>query len=425
MIESLKLKIEEKAGFKVRNQGDCHLISKHIKSETKQVISYNTIRRFFQLADERKTSRKSLDILSKYLGYKDFSHFNISFPHEHKWSVENKMYFFLEKHDSTGLLLYLEQIKSVTSDYVSIISNVCREVIYHRDFKLLSKIFELDSLRFSNFTYNEVVQIGNSIGVLLRSHPINKDDTIILLNNLNFVQCVCLIFVDYSSLNSFYFEWSKILSEKKGNKEISIFSHCIIQLTNYLNKKTVIIPKELELIPDNTHPILRGRIFSLHLIVTEESSRIKLLEAFHNEHSTNSVLPLEYFFELSFTALLINSKIMQEWIVNLNPKSLSLKQNYQHHNIQLYYLVCRFYYHNKKNKKMERFYSKKTDLNLLRFSYLEIIRIFMKIIEFHSNKSNKLNVLADYKLLTQKLSYPIFTESYILDYFNQGNKPII
>tara|TARA_B110000259_G_scaffold27803_1_gene29372 strand:- start:155 stop:1429 length:1275 start_codon:yes stop_codon:yes gene_type:complete len=419
MIESLKIKIEEHAGFKILTQGDCHLLSKQIKSEIKQVLSYNTIRRFFNLADKRKTSRSSLDILSKYIGYKDFSHFNISFPHEHKWSVENKLFFFLEQNDSKGLLICLAKIKSSTSNYVSIISNVCREVIYRRDFKLLSNIFELDSLRFSDFTYNEVVQIGNSLGILLRSHPINKDDTVILLNNFNFIQCVCLIFVDYSNLNSYYFKWSQILSEKKGHMEIFIFSNCIIQLSNYLNKRTVKIPKEFELIPDNTHPILEGRILALRLIVEKESSRRKLLEAFHTRFSKNEVLPLEYFFELSFTALLINSRVMQEWIVNLSPKSLNLKQSYQHHNIQLYYLVCRFYFLQIKNKKMERFYSKKTDSNLIRFSYLDIIQIFMIIIEFHTDNSNKSNVLANYNVLTQKISYPIFTESYMLDYFSK------
>ncbi|MFT4804105.1 MAG: hypothetical protein ACI9YE_001303 [Psychroserpens sp.] len=418
MIESLKIKIEEKVGVKIRTQGDCHLLSKQIKSEIKQVLSYNTIRRFYNLADERKTSRSSLDILSKYIGYKDFSHFNISFPHEHKWSVENKLFLFLEQNDSKGLLLYLDKIKSLTSNYVSTISNVCREVIYRRDFKLLSNIFELNSLQFTDFTYNEVVQIGNSLGILLRSHPINKDDTVLLLNNLNFVQCVCLIFVDYSSLNLYYSKWSQILSEKKGNVEVSIFSNCIIQLTNYLNKRTVTIPKEFELIPDNTHPILEGRILALRLIVEKESSRGQLLEAFHTRFSKNGVLPLEYFFELSFTALLINSRVMQEWIVNLNPKSLSLNQSYQHHHIQLYYLVCRFYFHQIKNKKMERFYSKKTAVDLLRFSYLDVLQIFIGIINFHTTDSNKSNVLADYNILTQKTSYPIFTKSYMLDYFN-------
>ena len=72
-----------------------------------------------------------------------------------------------------------------------------------------------------------------------------------------------------------------------------------------------------------------------------------------------------------------------------------------------------------KNKKMERFYSKKTDSNLIRFSYLDIIQIFMTIIEFHTDNSNKSNVLANYNVLTQKISYPIFTESYMLDYFSK------
>ena len=87
-----------------------------------------------------------------------------------------------------------------------------RELWHNENYSLFNRIFELKALNFNSFSYYEVLKLGNSIGLLIRKKP--KLD-LQLLNNINFLECVFLIFVDYSSLNKYYGDTLEII--KKNN----------------------------------------------------------------------------------------------------------------------------------------------------------------------------------------------------------------
>ena len=77
-FENLKEEIEQVFGKKVSNRPDCEALSLAIYEKSKETISYNTLRRFFNLAGEKNTtslSNSTLNILAKYCEYECYAEF--------------------------------------------------------------------------------------------------------------------------------------------------------------------------------------------------------------------------------------------------------------------------------------------------------------------------------------------------------------
>lgn len=76
MIEKLKNEIEIKIGRKISYQKDCIYLSANILEQSKAYISPATLRRVFGfLATNSNPSRVTLDILSRFVAYKDWDDF--------------------------------------------------------------------------------------------------------------------------------------------------------------------------------------------------------------------------------------------------------------------------------------------------------------------------------------------------------------
>ena len=78
-ISLLKELVEKKFGFAVRTKTDCDKLADLIENNTKQFISVNTLRRFFEvMPSESKPSLETLNILSRFCGHTDFYEFDRS-----------------------------------------------------------------------------------------------------------------------------------------------------------------------------------------------------------------------------------------------------------------------------------------------------------------------------------------------------------
>lgn len=75
-IIQLKDLIVKQFGTEIKNRPDCEKLAIDIQKRTNHQISYNTLRRFFNLAGKKNSilpSYSTLDILANYTGYKFFS----------------------------------------------------------------------------------------------------------------------------------------------------------------------------------------------------------------------------------------------------------------------------------------------------------------------------------------------------------------
>ena len=413
MINELKKEIEKKYGKKVENRGDCEKIAIAILELLDIEISYNTIRRIFELAPFTNPNKKTLNTLAKFIGYNNYFHFTQTYSFKEKTNLFQIAYKHIYNENDLEIINLIKNIRKGTEYFIDFITLLVRELFYTKKFELIDSIFKLKELEYSRFSYTEILYFGNSVGLILRKE--NKLNEV-LAKNINFLKCVYLIFVDYSSLNSYYGKWSNTLKDLKTTTEIEVFNLAILEFKRFLNNKKLNNNIEELLYNKNLHPILCSRLIALHLLSKNVSNPIEALTKYCKFHSIKNHFT-DYFYELFTTSILTkNIGVMKFIIQEINFKIMHL---YQKEHLNSYYLMSAFYYRITDNKVKQLKNYNRFNLNGSRNSYDEFIKLLNLIYLYGAttNWTEQKQILQQYELLSEKLNYPYFSNEFLLNYF--------
>jgi len=416
MIAILKKEIENKLDQKILNRGDCELLSNAILETIDIKISYNTIRRLFGLAPNVKANKKTLNTLSKYIGYKHYIHFTQTYLQKEPKNLSVLVFRAVYNADKAEIIKLVQNTKSSHEDFVSFIIILSRELLYNKQYSILNQVFELDELAYEKFSYSEALFIGNSIGLLLRKQNL-KDQP--FLNNTNFLRCVYLTFVDYSNLNGYYADWTKIINKSKKTKELEIFTKAIQEFRNFLNKRTV--KDSFKKLAFNTtlHPILCSRLLSVKIIANKYDNLEPILDEYYLIHSKHKSKILEYTFELFIIAITIKNMVLMRYVIDLIDLGKNQYLFFLKERLSLFYLMAMFYYKLTKNNTKKNKYMALFALDNIRYSYEDYIKLLYNVFLYSEARTEPLkkSIKNDYIQLNKKLKYPYFSEAYLMNYF--------
>ena len=417
MIDLLKKELELKLGQKIENLGDAELLANAIQETIDQQISYNTIRRFFGVSTNVKPNNNTLNILARFIGFKNYIHFTQTYSFREKKNIAEIIYKAIYNQDNEEIISLIKRIKKTPEDFVSFIILLVRELIYNKKYHILNNIFNLKEMEFNSFSYSEVLLIGNSTGLLLRKNPM---DNYILLKNRNFLQCVYSSFVDYSNINGFYGEWAKFVVRNKVNKEILIFSDAILQLRKFLNKKKIQNDYEELAYSNKLHPILCSRLLSLSFLNSPGQKTDETLSKYIKSHSKKKQIYVDYFYELFITAIYSKNIHLMKSLINIMNVSRISTFTYQKDHLNMYYFMCLFYYQSIKNKVEIKKYLKLININFFKSCYEDFINLLFQVFWYHQakNKTTKESHRNKYLELAEKLNYPYFDEKFLLEYIS-------
>ena len=417
MIDLLKKELELKLGQKIENRGDAELLANAIQETIDQQISYNTIRRFFGVSTNVKPNNNTLNILARFIGFKNYIHFTQTYSFREKKNIAEIIYKAIYNQDNEEIISLIKGIKKTPEDFVSFIMLLVRELIYNKKYHILNNIFNLKEMEFNSFSYSEVLLIGNSTGLLLRKNPM---DNYILLKNRNFLQCVYSSFVDYSNINGFYGEWAKFVVRNKVNKEIIIFSDAILQLRKFLNQKKIQNDYEELAYSNKLHPILCSRLLSLSFLNSPGQKTDETLSNYIKSHSKKKQIYVDYFYELFITAIYSKNIHLMKSLINIMNVSRISTFTYQKDHLNMYYFMCLFYYQSIKNKVEIKKYLKLININFFKSCYEDFINLLFQVFWYHQakNKTTKESHRNKYLELAEKLNYPYFDEKFLLDYIS-------
>ena len=417
MIKELKSEIEKKIGKKVTSRGDCELVSLAILEMIDETISYNTIRRLFGLSPYVKPNKNTLNVLSRFIGYKNYYDFTDNYEFKERTKLLETTYVYLFEENDEKTLELVISAKKRHEDFPGFITILIRELIYEEKYSLINEIFNLEEMKFSNFSYTDIVFIGNSIGLLLRKkQEVNE----LLQTNINFLNCVYLTFVDYSSLNSYYGNWTLNINNSKSTKEIDVFSTAILRFRIFLNNTDIKEMDEKLIFSRELNPILCSRLVSTLFISNKAIDISKVLTKYYSFHLKNK-FSTDYFYELFTTSILLKNKDIMNYI--MEKMELNIKFYYQKYHLNSYYLMSAFYYKLSKNKKDAKNVFKKFHLNVVRPSYLDYIKLLYLIYLFDDTNEmkKKYEIKNEYLKISRKLNYPFFSENYLINYFTSNN----
>ena len=414
LIDILKKEVEKKIGKKITNRGDCELVSNVILETLELEISYSTVRRLYGLVNETKPNSKTLNILAKFIGYKNYVHFLQNHSFRQKIDLSEIIYKTVSENDSEEVIKLVTKTKNSTEDFLSMIIILIRELWYNENYTLINRIFELKALNFNSFSYYEVLKLGNSIGLLIRKK--SKLDPI-LLNNINFLDCIFLIFVDYSSLNKYYGNALEIIKKNNIRYDITLFSSALLEFRNFLNNKNFDV---ITIKASNTkrlHPILSSRILSLNLLSAEPNKTLEILNAYHKSISSKGNLT-SYYFELFTTSILLKNIEIMSFLISQT--SLKVEFYYQKNHLNSFYLMSLFYYKLTGDKENETKIIKFFKLSECPYSYEEFIDLLYLVYLYNNTtiSAHKKKIKARYQSLSEKFNYSYFSEDFLLTYFD-------
>ncbi len=173
----LKREIEIVFGKKISNRHDCEAVSEAIYKKTKYILSYNTLRRLFQLAGLKSTttiSNKTRDILANYCGYRFYNDFknNISknpkkiYLYKLQLELQQKEQFSLKHIESC-----LEQIEDEEQLYI-LVNYIVVLAFERKDTEFLKQIFQLKRIfNGDDYLHAHLYFLIQSIGVQVQNHP--------------------------------------------------------------------------------------------------------------------------------------------------------------------------------------------------------------------------------------------------------------
>jgi len=414
LIENLKKEIAKKIKREIKNRGDCVFLSNAIFEILDIEISYNTLRRFYNLLPSTKTSIKTFNTLAQFIGYKNYIDFTQNYKYKEKINITEIIYKTVSENDSEEIINLVNKTKNNSEDFISMIIILIRELWHNENYNLINKIFRLKALNYNSFSYYEVLKLGNSIGLLIRKK--SKIEPI-LLNNINFLECVFLIFVDYSSLNTYYGDSLKIIKKNNFKYDITLFSSALLEFRNFLNNKNVNKITFKASKTNHLHPILSGRLLSLKLLNADSNKTLELL----NTHHTSLLIKgniISHYYELFTTSILQKKvEIMSFLITRI---SLKIKFYYQKTHLNSFYLMCLFYYKLTGDIENETKFLKSFKLSDCRDSYKEFISLIHLIYLYNSTttSANKKKIKTRYLNLSKELNYSYFSEDFLLKYFD-------
>ena len=414
MIDILKKEIEKKIDKEITTRRDCELVSNIILETLDIEISCSTIRRLYGLVNETKPNNKTLNTLAKFIGYKNYIHFSQTYSYKQKIELSEIIYKKVAENDSEEIINLVNKTKTSSDDFINMVIILVRELWHNENYNLINRIFRLKALNFNSFSYFEVLKLGNAIGLLIRKK--NKHSPL-LINNINFLDCIFLTFVDYSSLNKYYGDSLEIINKNNIRYDITKFSLATLEFRNFLINKTVnkISVKASKV--EQLHPILASRLLSLNLISTDPNKTLEILNTYHANILTKGNIISHYYEVFTTSILLKNIEIMSFLISRI---TLKVEFYYQKNQLNSFYLMCLFYYKLTGDIKNETKVLNSFNLDDCNESYKEFIILIHLIYLYHSASasSKKKKIKTKYLTLSDKLNYPYFSEGFLLNYFN-------
>jgi len=422
MSRQLKKNIEIKFGKPIRFQRDIKELKEDIYDVTGLIIGFNTLRRFFGFLNSVEPQRKTLNILSNYVGYGNYN----KFLNKDKKNLLWDNWYYLNK--------FLKRDNFVESDFDWLLDLRSREFYYLlitkiivdffavRSFKKLDVLFNCGGLFRGNrreVTAKITTSLNSEISYL-------KDKELkqiyFLLKNPVFRELALYSWVEMDSAKSHY---GKLLHESKkyiDKDDERLFTHLYFLLVDFLDKKPIDFPFKLN-VPKDCHPILLGRYWSMKLVCLpkERVTIVKNLRSIVQNIDTKN----EFFQEIIPVLILLKDFNSIELIINEFYEELMDYTHWDHISIEQYNLVA-----------LALLYIKRGNL----LSIEQLFEFFNVEEEFHHNnnyhklfysialyhfrkKTSQKKILVDraekmYCDYAKKLGFKYFDTQFLITYFD-------
>lgn len=394
----LKKACEEKFKLTINDTNDCKKLSELIFNKNNILISYNTLRRFFNiLPNSNLPSLYTLNLLAFLVGFADFKSLreyrirsNRDFIHENL-----HLFNFCDKINITTLNEIIPLLNEDNWESIYQIRSIIDLLIKKDQIELIAMFFEIDIDENDWEKMYKYYVAFQPIHIAARSN--NK--TIInfindFINKSKIVQLVLLqLYVEEDCLEGYYGKWINACSEYL-TFDMEIFSICIEIQYDYIKNESSLYKKKLEYLnniilkyKNKIHPILLGRIAAWNFIINKDSSFLKRYIVI-NSSLIENISTIIFFYRLVYIYGSKSQFIEFDYITLLQIEHLQYSNMPYHlkNELSMYFLILTRYYVEKNEKLLSNTTLLKIDK---RYQFSCTANFFNKEYILLSNKINE------------------------------------
>lgn len=267
----LIIDIRDKSKINVTSVKKLKVLKESINSVIADEISYNTFRRIYGFLPKSNPSKKTLNLLSNYLGYKSYSNYLNNRERYQAWYYKMD----LLKVQRTNLDLSIQRFDSFLENLYQ--SNNVVTIADHIGLLVENKKASILKLFFNKLDASKLKDsIKNKFAIIITCnfHKLSEVDKLQLYKELipidSFRNCVPFYCIDYNYLNSYYFKVLQLVKSLNKNKSEVLFvdlmeAYKLFYSNEPLKKSKIKLPSNYK----TFFPVLVSRYFG-YLIFFEK-----------------------------------------------------------------------------------------------------------------------------------------------------------
>lgn len=424
----LRLDIQKKIGYRIENLSELKMVHEAIEWNTKKKIGFNTLRRFFGFLTSTIPNLNTLNTLSQYIGYENFSTYQKNSLRDNDWFVWTQT-IKIELSDSLSEvdIQWLETQQN-TNDYHLKIASIIKTFIYRKNYTILNQFFDNRILKFE-----ETNQLKLAANICLLFRSINDEEIKIIIQkttpNKVFRENILHWFVDYSNFNNYYGAF--LLEARKyalPESHEGLFYDLILSYNDYLCCKSNLKLIDLNRLQPHFFIVLQGRCYAYNLLYFREQKNnlefektwSKLLTKINKSGQVN-LITIEIFPALLFIKDFDKTNFL---IKNYYEELLTL-ENWSGYPFQAMILLTQTLHLIRENKVKEaKIGFDLIDLSKFSLSYFDYIKLFYLIAKYQlelvssSNSIQLTKIQEEYELIANKTGFKRFSVAFLTQYLD-------
>lgn len=262
-FDELRIRVANRFGSQIKTKPDAQRLREIIFESQNEYLSESTIRRFFHLIPSGKTSRITLDVFSRFIGFSSYLQFSEF--------CEKIIHFSTSNNTDAAILDGLKEKEVLSMLEVNLISYRINQCILESNFYLLNLYFNDDKL-FQLLTLSDSTHdlFAQALGPFVENELLLADISQIM-NSRYFIPLVLYKYVDIQNKGmERYYEW--IVKNSKNSHDL-IFSASILSLNSLYSGdqgKAIFFFQLIDKSEQIDSPVLNGRIALLNWVFNGE-----------------------------------------------------------------------------------------------------------------------------------------------------------
>ncbi|MGV1011657.1 MAG: hypothetical protein ACOYBS_04350 [Flavobacterium sp.] len=298
--------VQKKSNISITNIRDVKYLKEEIEGQLGVVIGFNTLRRLFGFLEKNNPSITTLNTLSKYLGFVSFANYKNHHANYSEWYFQqNLLRMQLQKKISEK---EIEKINIGLLDGKNVIylAYFLTYQIEKNNLETIELIFK--KVNFKNVSGTQFHKFSTVISLSLLNIPEKKALKIYeaLINYDIFRNNIPLLFIDYSNLNSRYYNILKLIEKNAANDSDLLFVSLMFFYKEFYSENILFFNYELKkpLGFSGFYSVLKGRYYGWSILQSQKVSQ-KLKKEIFEECSS---IKVSYFLEEIIPALIIKNE---------------------------------------------------------------------------------------------------------------------